>query len=63
MAKKSNLELLVEAKVLDPSDMSEEAKRVVNEEMTPQEIQGFISAHKKFPNNPPYKPGYDGAGF
>jgi hypothetical protein len=60
---KTNLELLVEAGVLDASEMSDEAKRVVNEEMGSEEVQSLITSHKRFPNNPPYKPQHDGAGF
>lgn len=63
MAKQSNLDQLVAAGVLDPSTMGTEAKRVVNEEMTADEVKHLISAHKRFPNNKPYKPDYDGAGF
>lgn len=63
MATKSNLEQLVEAGVLDPSNMSEEAKKVVNDQMSAEEVKHLITAHKRFPNNPPYKPAASGAGF
>jgi len=60
---KTNLDLLVEAGVLDSSEMSAEAQRIVNEDMTSAEVDALIATHKRFPGNPPYKPGYDGAGF
>lgn len=63
MTKKSNLEQLVEAGVLDPANMGDEAKKIVNNEMTAEEVKHLISAHKRFPNNPPYKPDARGAGF
>jgi hypothetical protein len=63
MADKTNIEILEEAGVLDSSGMSDEAKKVVNEDMPPEEVQSLITSHKRFPNNPPYKPQEDGAGF
>ncbi|MEZ5864867.1 MAG: hypothetical protein R3D25_12685 [Geminicoccaceae bacterium] len=44
MTKKSNLEQLVEAGVLDPSNMGDEAKKIVNNEMTADEVKALISA-------------------
>lgn len=63
MADKTNIEILEEAGVLDSASMSDEAKKVVNEDMSPEEVQSLITSHKRFPNNPPYKPQADGAGF
>lgn len=63
MADKTNIEILEEAGVLDSASMSDEAKKVVNEDMSTGEVQSLITSHKRFPNNPPYQPQADGAGF
>ncbi len=63
MATKSNLDQLVAAGVLDPSNLGDEAKKIINNEMTADEVKHLISAHKRFPKNRPYKPDASGAGF
>lgn len=65
MAKMTNIERLEEAGVLDSSDMSKEHKKIVNNEMTQEEILGIMVAHraKSRLNSDPWKPDSDAAFF
>lgn len=65
MGDKTNIERLEEAGILDSSDMSQEHKDVINNDMTHEEILGLMVSHRaksRF-NTDPWKPDADGGGF
>jgi hypothetical protein len=49
---KTNVDLLIEAGALDPNDISDEHKAIVNNDFSPEEMQTLIKMSKKLKKAP-----------
>ncbi|MEM7613400.1 MAG: hypothetical protein AAF813_02475 [Pseudomonadota bacterium] len=49
---KTNADVLIEAGALDPEDLSEDHRKVVNEEFSPEEMETLIKMSKKLKKKP-----------
>ncbi|MEM8869817.1 MAG: hypothetical protein AAGB10_03335 [Pseudomonadota bacterium] len=49
---KTNAEILIEAGALDPDDLSDEHRKVVDEEFGPDEMETLIKMSKKLKKKP-----------
>ena len=65
MSDKTNIERLEEAGVLDASNMTDEHKAIVNNEMSDEEIHGLMAAHRSISrlNSSAWTPDEDGGMF
>lgn len=53
---KTNVQLLVEGGVIDLSEMTDEQRRLINEELTQQEVEALIKARGLLKPSSPMKP-------